>query len=179
MTGQCGFDSRPVCAVGNAQALQVLFRIDPPGRVQAATVQQDAVPTLGQSLRRQEEPGVMAFLARIAGPIQVDWQARGVIACAEGFGETRQFFGAFLLVPQQHQEGAELGLFHFAVQQHAHGIASFIPGQATGAAFTFAEDADELGERVFGRGCGRHRQFVGRGRPASLAASLAGAPLKR
>jgi hypothetical protein len=50
----------------------------------------------------------------------------------------------------------------------------------SGAALAFAENPHELGERVFGgrfegqRWVVGHKQFVGLGRPASFAASLAG-----
>src|SRR3546814_12368971 len=69
------------------------------------------------------------------------------------------------------------------VQHSSHGLPRFLAGQVAGAAFAFAEDAHKLGERMFGRGLKSqrwevgHKQFVGLGRPASLAASLAGVPL--
>src|SRR5690606_34172713 len=85
----------------------------------------------------------------------------------------------FLLVSQQHEEGAELGVLDLAVEQHAHGLAGFLAGHAARAALALAEDAHELGEGVFRWGDEVHRQFVGFGRPASLAASLAGVPLNR
>ena len=84
---------------------------------------------------------------------------------------------------QQHQEGAELGVLDLFVKQHAHGFTGFLAGEVARAALAFAEDAHELRKRVFGGGFQDqgskvgHKQFVGLGRPASLAASLAGVPL--
>ena len=55
--------------------------------------------------------------------------------------------------------------------------------QAAGTALAFAEDAHKRRKGMFGgsfgdqRGKVGHKQFVGLGRPASLAASLAGVPL--
>ncbi|MNN49790.1 hypothetical protein D3C81_1643400 [compost metagenome] len=121
----------------------------------------------------------MTFLAGIARPVQIERDAGGRQALAYRLGEPRQLLGAFLLVPQQHEEGAKLDLLGLAVEQHAHGLAGFLAGQAARAALALAEDAHELGERVFSgshQGRGRHMQFVGLGSPASLAASLAGVP---
>ena len=92
-------------------------------------------------------------------------------------GEAGQFLGAFLLVPQQHQKGSQLAVFGFVIEQHAHGFAGFFAGQVARAALALAEDAHELGEGVFCWSAEVHRQLVGLGRPASLAASLAGVPL--
>jgi hypothetical protein len=125
----------------------------------------------------------MTFLAGVGRPVQIHRQCRRLQAFAQGFGEPGHFFGAFFLVPQQHQEGAELGFFDLFIEQHAHGGAGFFASQVAGAAFAFAEDSHELGEWMFGRGFkGQrwivgHKQFVGLGRPASFAASLAGVPL--
>lgn len=76
-------------------------------------------------------------------------------------------------------------VFDLALKQQSHGRAGLLTGQATGAALAFAEDAHEFSEGMFGRGLQSewtsdgHMQLVGLGRPASLAASLAGVPLNR
>src|SRR3990167_11166092 len=119
----------------------------------------------------------MTFLAGIAGPVQVDRNGRRLQALAHRLGKAGHLLGTFLFVSEQHQEGAELGVLGLAVEQHAHGFTGFLSAQVARAALAFAEDAYELGKRVFRRGDKVHRQFVGLGRPASLAASLAGAPL--
>ncbi|MNE47502.1 hypothetical protein D3C80_1419120 [compost metagenome] len=121
----------------------------------------------------------MALLAGVGRPVQIQQSRRHVEALAHRLGETGQFLGAFFLVAQQHQEGAELHFLGLAVEQHAHGLAGFLAGQVARAALALAENAHELGEGMF---CGshqirgRHMQFVGLGSPASLAASLAGVP---
>src|SRR5690606_3327354 len=100
-------------------------------------------------------------------------------AFANGFGETGEFFGAFLLVTQQHQEGTELGVLDLAVEQHTHGFAGFLAGQIACAALALAANPHEDGEGVFCWRDDAHMQLLGFGRPASLAASLAGVPLNR
>lgn len=121
--------------------------------------------------------------AGVGRPVDINVQRRRIQAFAHRFGKPGEFFRAFFLVPQQHQEGAELGVFDFFVEQHAHGLTGFFAGEVARAALAFAQDAHELRKRVFGRGLkgqrGKigHKQFVGLGRPASLAASLAGVPL--
>ena len=82
-----------------------------------------------------------------------------------------------------------MSVFDTTFQQQGHRRTGFLAAQAAGAALAFAEDAHEFGERVLGRGVqGQrarfgewlgHMQLVGLGRPASLAASLAGVPLNR
>src|SRR5690606_11072196 len=89
------------------------------------------------------------------------------------------FLGAFLFVTQQHEERSQLGVLGAPIQQHAHGLVSFGARQATRAALALAEDANELGKGMFNSSQIGHMQLVGFGRPASLAASLAGVPLKR
>src|SRR5690606_5221267 len=117
----------------------------------------------------------MASLAGTAGPVQVARDRRRLDPGANRLGDAGHFLGAFLLVAQQHQEGAELHLLDAAIEQHAHGVTGLLAGQVAGAALTLAEDADVLGEEMFGS----HMQFVGFGRPASLGARLAGAALNR
>ena len=68
----------------------------------------------------------------------VDSRLRRLHPLAYRFGESGQLFGAFFLVPQQHEEGAELGLLDLAVEQHAHGFAGFFTRQVAGATFAFA-----------------------------------------
>jgi len=148
-------------------------------------VQQHAHAVLRQAFGRQQVPGQVTLLARVGGPVDVHVQGRGVQALADGFGETGQFLRAFFLMPQQHQECTQLSVFDLFVDQHAHGFPGFFAGQAAGATFALAENANELGKRVLGgcfggqRGEVGHMQLVGLGRPASLAASLAGVPLNR
>ncbi len=149
--GQGLLDGLPVATQRNLQGFQQLFGVQPACGMGAAAVHQDFHAVLGQ----------------------------------EGFGEAGEFLRAFFLVPQQHQEGAELGVFDLPVEQHAHGFAGFLAVQAAGTPLALAEDAHELRKRMF-LGCFGdqrrvvgHRQFVGLGRPASLAASLAGVPLNR
>ena len=98
-------------------------------------------------------------------------------ARANRLGEAGQLLGAFLLVPQQHEKGAQLGILGLAIEQHAHGFAGFPAGQIASTALAFTQDADKYGKGMFGRSFKDHMQFVGLGRPASLAASLAGVPL--
>ncbi|MCY1531985.1 hypothetical protein D9M68_672270 [compost metagenome] len=169
----------PVLAEGDVQQLQELLAVEPPGGVGAAAMQENAQAAVGQGLGGEQVPGQVALLAGVARPVEVDGDFRCLVALAEGLGEARQFLGVLLLVPQQHEEGAELGVFHLAIEEHAHGIAGLLACHVAGAALAFAEHADELGEGVFRRCDEVHRQLVGLGRPASLAASLAGAPLNR
>ena len=104
---------------------------------------------------------------------------------AHRIGEACELIRAFFLVPQQHQESAELGVFDFFIEHHAHGFPGFGAGHVARAALALAENTNEGRKRVLGRGFGGeggeigHRQLVGLGRPASLAASLAGVPLNR
>ncbi|MCY1179641.1 hypothetical protein D9M73_200500 [compost metagenome] len=175
----------PVTAQRDLQGAEQFLGVQAPGGVGAAAVHEDAHAIAGQALGRQQKPGQVAFLAGIGGPVDVHRHGRRLQARAQGLGEACQFLCTFFLVPQQHQEGAELGILDLLIEQHAHGIAGFFAGQAAGAALAFAEDAHELGEWVLGRGFGGqravvgHMQLVGLGRPASLAASLAGVPLNR
>jgi hypothetical protein len=127
----------------------------------------------------------MALLAGVGRPVQVDGQRRGLQALTQREREAGQLFGAFFLVSKQHQEGTELRFFHLAVEQHAHRLSGFLASEVAGTALALAQHAHELCERVllrcFKRKCRvvGHMQLVGLGRPASLAASLAGVPLNR
>ncbi|MCY1429429.1 hypothetical protein D9M71_453460 [compost metagenome] len=173
----------PVTAQRDVQFAQQLLAVQASGRVGAAAVHENPHAVLRQALGRQQIPRQVPLLAGIGRPVQIHCHCRRIQAFAQGFGETRHLLEAFFLVPQQHQECAELGFLDLFIEHHAHGFAGLDPGQVTSAALAFAKDPYELGERMLG---GRfecqcwvigHKQFVGLGRPASFAASLAGVPL--
>ncbi|MCY1399877.1 hypothetical protein D9M71_149450 [compost metagenome] len=182
---QSAADGLPVTAEWNLQSIEQLLGVKTPGGMGATTVHEGAHAVACQAFGSQQEPGQMTFLAGIGRPVDVHRHGRRLQALAQGLGEACELFGAFFLVPQQHQKRTELSVFDRFIEQHAHGFAGFFAGQAAGAALAFAEDAHELRERVFGRGFGDqgavvvHMQLVGLGRPASLAASLAGVPLNK
>ncbi|KAF1068201.1 MAG: hypothetical protein GAK45_01428 [Pseudomonas citronellolis] len=129
--------------------MQQLFGIQAPGSVCAAAVQQDASTAGGQTFGGQQEPRQMAFLAGVAGPVQVHGNILRGQTGAYGIGEAGELFRAFLLVPQEHEEGTELGLFHLLIEDHAKGGAGFLASHAARAALALAENAHVLGERMF------------------------------
>ena len=173
------FHCLPAVTARDIQLLQQLLGIHTACGMGAATVHEDAHAAGGQRLGRQQVPGQVAFFTGIARPVQVDLNIGGGESWADGLGEAGELLSALFLMSQQHQEGAELGVLDLAVEQQAHGFAGLLAGQAAGAALALAENAHELGEGVFGGRDQVHRQLVGFGRPASLAASLAGVPLNR
>ncbi len=142
-------------------------------------MKEDAHAVVRQALGGQQIPGQVAFLAGIAWPVEVDRDSRCLHALAYGLGEACQLFGTFFLMAQQHEESTQLSVLDLAVEQHAHGLAGFFACQVAGATLAFAENAHEGGERMFCWGFDVHRQLLGFGSPASLAASLAGVPLNR
>ena len=142
----------PVAAQRNLQQVEQLLGVQAPRGMRTAAMHQDTHAVCCQALGRQQEPGQVTFLARVAWPVEVDLHWRRLQALAQGFGEACQFLGALFLVPQQHQERTQLGFFDLLVEQHAHGLTGFFAGQAASAALAFAKDAHKLGERVLSRG---------------------------
>ena len=180
---QSGLDLLPVAAQWNLQLTQQLFGVQPAGRMGTAAVHENPHAVLRQALGGQQVPRQVAFFPGIGGPVEIHRQCWRVEPLAQGLGEAGELLRAFFLVAQQHQERTELGVLDFLVEQHAHGFPGFFARQAAGAALAFAEDPHKRRKGVFGgsfgdqRGEVGHKQFVGLGRPASLAASLAGVPL--
>nr|GFA76659.1 hypothetical protein [Tanacetum cinerariifolium] len=175
----------PVAAQRDAQQLQQLLTVKAAGGMRTAAMHQHSHPILRQAFGREQVPRQMTLLAGVGRPVDVYAELGCVQAFAHGFGKARQFIRALFLVPQQHEKRAELGVLDFFIEHHAHCFSGFGAGHVASAAFTFAQDTYEGCERVFVRGLGDeggvvgHRQLVGFGRPASLAASLAGVPLNR
>ena len=65
--------------------------------MRTTAMHEDAYTTGGQGLGCQQVPRQVTFLAGIAGPVQVDLNVRGGEPWADGFGETGEFLGAFIL----------------------------------------------------------------------------------
>ena len=172
---QCSADLLPVLAATDAQQLAAV-RYRCARRWGATAVHEDAHAVGCQAPGCEQVPGQVAFLASVAWPVQVDSRLRRLHPLAYRFGESGQLFGAFFLVPQQHEEGAELGLLGLAVEQHAHGFAGFFTRQVAGATFALAEDAHIHGEGVFGRSLEDHRQLLGFGSPPAWRPVWLGCP---
>ena len=135
-----------------AQLRQHVVAVAAVGGMRRAAVHQNAQAVVGQQAGGQQVPGVVFLLARVAGPVHVDGGQGGEMLPAHrpaGVQEAGQLFGGLLLDAQQHQEGADLGRFRLAAQDHRHGVGGFFPGEAAPRPFATAQGAHIGRERMF------------------------------
>ena len=132
----------------DAQGAQNFAGVETARRVAVEAMHEHFLARLREAERRQQDTRAIAASCRRRRTSRCPRRTAAGQRLADCADKTGDFLGAFLLHPQQHQEGAELFRQHRAGQDHRHCFFGFVDGEGAGQIAAAAEDGDETGERM-------------------------------